>query len=91
MKGLEEIKRYLLAMQDMEEGYQRIIEARFAYLEDAANRLGRKDWLAILISSLLGLALQIGLQGDSTRDFLRFASRIVREFLGGVLYLSYPH
>jgi len=78
-------------MQGIEEKHQGAIEARFAYLEDATNRLGRKDWLAILISSLIGLALQVGLQGEGTREFLRFASHIVRQLLGQVLYLPYPH
>jgi hypothetical protein len=90
-KGLGEIKEYLLSMQNWTEEKQKIIEARFAYLEDASSRLGRKDWLGILISTLISVAIQVSLPGDSTREFLRFAGQIVRQVLGTVLYLPLPH
>jgi hypothetical protein len=89
--ALEEIKVYVTAIKDFSEEQRRIINARFDYMEEAASRMGRKDWINIVISNLLGIAFTLAFNGDSTRDLFRFAGEVFRRTLGTILYLVAPH
>lgn len=88
---LGEIKRHLITSQRLTEEHQRIVEARFDYLDEAATRLGRKDWLNALLGVLLSTAVTLGIGGDGARDLFSFAANTLRNLLGQVLFLSYPH
>lgn len=90
-KALNEIKAYLIKSHNLSDDRLRDIQSRLSYLEEAATRLGRKDWTGILISSLIGIVSTLSLSADSTRDLLRFAGQIVKQLLGTVLYLAGPH
>lgn len=89
--ALNEIKTYLIQAQRLTEEQTKTIEARFAYMEEAASRLGRKDWMNILIGNLIGIVSTLSLSADSTKDLFRFAGHIVKQFLGTMLYLAGPH
>jgi hypothetical protein len=88
---LENIKEYVLKTHELSEAQIKIVDARFEYMEEAATRLGRKDWINIVISGLLGLATTLTFSGDSTRDLFQFAGQVVRQLLGTMLYLASPH
>ena len=88
---LENIKAYVLKTHELSEAQIKIVDARFEYMEEAATRLGRKDWINIVISGLLGLATTLTFSGDSTRDLFQFVGQAVRQLLGTMLYLAGPH
>lgn len=90
-KALNEIKAYLIKSNNLTAAQMRTVEARFDYMEEAAGRLGRKDWTGILVSNLIGIAITLMLSADSAKDLIRFAGQIVKQFLGTVLYLGGPH
>lgn len=90
-KTLDEIKTYLIKSNNLTEAQIRIVEARFDYMDEAAGRLGRKDWTGIFVSSLIGIAATLTLSADSAKDLIRFAGQIVKQFLGTILYLAGPH
>ena len=90
-KCLYEIKRYLITTQQLSKEQQNKVEPRFNYLEEAITRLGRIEWLNILIAQLIAIAIELGLRGDSTHDLLTFAAQIVRQLLGTLLSPPYLH
>jgi len=90
-KALDEIKAYLIKSRNLSGDRLRDIQSQLSYLEDAATRLGRKDWTGLLISGLFSIVLTLSLDTDSTRDLFRFAGQIVKQLLGTVLYLAGPH
>jgi len=61
------------------------------YMEEAATRMGRKDWLSLVIGNLMGVAFSLALNGDSTRDLFGFAALVIKRILGTMLYLASPH
>lgn len=88
---LEEIKAYVMEVTTLTEAQARIVAARFDHMEEAASRMGRKDWVTLIVGSLVGVASSLALTGDSTRDIFGFAALALKKFLGTVLYLSNPH
>ena len=90
-KALEEIKAYVHKTHDLSETQKRIIDSRFDYLEEKAQQIGRKDWMHIVISILLGIGVDQLRSGDSTRDLFLFAREIFKQALGTILYLAGPH
>lgn len=90
-KALEEIKAYVIKTKELTEAQRKIVDARFNHMEEAATRMGRKDWLGLVIGNLLGIAFSLALNGDSTRDLFRFASLVFKRILGAMLYLAGPH
>jgi hypothetical protein len=56
---IAEIKQHLLANMELTGQQQEALNARLDYLKEASERLGRKDWLNILIGTLLGTAIQL--------------------------------
>ncbi len=90
-KALNEIKAYLIASQQLSEAQTKMIDARFNYMEEAANRLGRRDYIGIVVTTLLTVAYDQGFSGDVARDVIKFAGQIFKQFLGTMLYLAGPH
>ena len=81
----------MIKTKDLTETQRKIIDARFDHMEEAATRLGRKDWLEMVIGNPMGVAFGIALSGDSTRDIFGFAALALKKVLGTMLYLSAPH
>lgn len=90
-KCLEELKAYVIKTKDLTESQRKIVDARFDHMEEAATRMGRKDWVAMVIGSLMGVAFSLALNGDGTRDLFGFAALVIKRALGTMLYLTGPH
>jgi hypothetical protein len=88
---LKEIKAYVVKTKELTETQRRIVDARFDHMEESATRMGRKDWLSLVIGNLLGIAFSLALNGDSTRDLFGFAALVIKRILGTMLYLASPH
>lgn len=91
VEGLEEIKAYLKSAKTFTLEQQKLIDHKFDYLVEASSRMGRKDWLVLLLGTLLSTAVTVGLDGASTRDWIGFASNIVRQFAGYLLLPPAPY
>ena len=89
--ALEEIKTYVIKTKELTETQKKIVDARFDHMEEAATRMGRKDWLSLMIGNLLGIAFTLTFNGDSTRDLFSFAALVIKRILGTMLYLASPH
>jgi hypothetical protein len=90
-KALAEIQTYILKTHDLTEVQRRRIGARFDYLDKRADEFGRKDWMMLVLSTLLAVGVDELRNGDSTRHLFAFAREVFKQLLGTVLYLAGPH
>ncbi len=80
--ALTEIKHYLLTIRDTQTEQRQFIEGQFAYLIDAANRLGRKDWLNILVSTLFSTAFNLALPPENVKGMMQLAAANLQWLIG---------
>jgi hypothetical protein len=79
---LDEIKAYLLEGQQFAADQAEAIEREFAYLKESAERMGRKDWLNILLGGLFGLAVTLALDPEKARELMRLAGAVFQSLWG---------
>jgi hypothetical protein len=84
LSGLSEIKQYLLTAHKLD---PELVEARLNYLTLAADRVGRKDWINLLLSVLVNIVIQAALPPDATRDLFRFVGSVLSRILKHQLLL----
>lgn len=84
LSGIEEIKEFLLTAHKLD---PELVEARLNYLAEATNRVGRKDWINLLISVLVGIVMQAALPSETTRELFRFVGTVLRQILKQQLLL----
>ncbi len=82
---LNEIKSYLERLQNFTDQQRSFIESNFNYLIDAASRVGRKDWVIILLGTLVSTAVSLAITPDNTHALLRFAGQMIRQLLSGII------
>lgn len=82
--GLEEIKQYLIDAHKLD---PELIDGQLKYLADSANRLGRKDWKNILISTIFSIIIQGGIAGHSAQEIFQFVWTVLQTVLIHKVYL----
>lgn len=75
--NIREIKEYVLKTHSLTEANIKFVESRFAYLEDASKRLGRKDWLEIAVNVFFTTAISLTFSSESARELFRFAGNVL--------------
>jgi hypothetical protein len=73
---LDDIKTFILEGQAFDAEQAEKVEREFAYLHEASQRLGRKDWLTILLGGLFGLMLTLPLEPERARGLLALAGTL---------------
>jgi hypothetical protein len=84
LSGITEIKQYLLTAHKLD---PELVEARLNYLAEAADRVGRKDWINLLLSVLVGIIIQAAVPSDSSRELFRFVGTVLHKILRSQLAL----
>jgi len=79
---LDEIKAYLLEGQQFAAEQAQFIEQEFAYLKDASKKFGRKDWLRVLLSVLIGQAINLALDPVKAKAVLGLAGTAMQWIWG---------
>ncbi len=82
--GLDEIKQYLLTAHKLD---PELVEGQINYLRESSERMGRKDWINVLISVLVGFILNATVTPDSARDIFRFVGTVLKDILQHQLFL----
>jgi hypothetical protein len=76
--GIEEIKQYLLTAHRLD---SELVESRLNYLAEASERVGRKDWINLLLSVLVGIVVSAALPPETTREIFRFVGQVLHNVL----------
>jgi len=79
---LDEIKGYLLEEQQFAAEEAEFVEQRFAYFKESSTRMGRKDWLNLLLGGLVSLAIGLALDPEKARGLLRLAGVVFQSLWG---------
>jgi hypothetical protein len=88
-RSLGEIRAYLVATSLLTEIRLKFIEERLHYLEDAAGRMGRSDWMNLALSTLVNIVVGVALAPEKVKELLRLAGSALAWVLGGTPIL--PH
>lgn len=79
---LEEIREFLFATEELSAERQQAIESRLKYLEEAAGRLGRIDWVNIFVSTIFQFAFNAIVSTSAVQDVLRMAAQGIGPLFG---------
>jgi hypothetical protein len=78
---LREIKAYIEHTNELNETNRVFLDSRLAYLEDAAHRLGRKDWLNIALGVLVTVVWGLVMAPERANELYHFLSNALYAFL----------
>ncbi|PYS35190.1 MAG: hypothetical protein DMF75_04395 [Acidobacteria bacterium] len=84
VQGINEIKQYLLTAHKLD---PELVESRLKYLIESSERVGRKDWINLLISVLVGIVISAALPPEATRELFRFVGTVLRQIINQPLLL----
>lgn len=84
VKGMEEIKQYLLTAHKLD---PELIEGQLKYLVESSERLGRKDWKNALIAVLFSIIIEGGIAGHGAQEIFQFVWTILQTVLIQKVYL----
>jgi hypothetical protein len=84
VEGINEIKQYLLIAHKLD---PELVESRLKYLIESSERVGRKDWINLLISVLVGIVISAALPPETTRELFRFVGVALRQIINKPLLL----
>ena len=87
--SLNEIKQYLFKIENLSQAHKELLESQYEYLKDASTRMGRKDFLNILIGVLVTQVLTCGIITEKANALLGFAGQIFQWLVGAVNSLSF--
>lgn len=73
-KSLSEIRGFLESTQKLSDAQMADVSSRLAHLEEAVNRVGRKDWLAIAYGTLVNIAFTAALSTEQAKAFIHYAT-----------------
>jgi hypothetical protein len=77
-QNLNEIKQYLLSTQPFSLEQKQYLDARFNYLVDASERLGRKDWFLLVVGTFMNIIIGLALMPNVARELLRIAGTLLK-------------
>ena len=77
--AIDEIRRHLESVVEIQEGQAEYIKGQFEYLQGAIHRMGRRDWLHTAIGVLTTIVMAIG--ADQAQDLFQFAWQQISDAL----------
>lgn len=75
---LTELKSLILESQPLDQQRADFVDEQLRYLRDASDRLGRKDWINIAISTLLNIGITVLMDGQKRNAVMGAASEAFR-------------
>jgi len=85
VQGINEIKQYLLTAHKLDPEF---VESRLNYLVESSERVGKKDWINLLISVLVGIVISAALPPEAIRELFRFVGTVLRQIINMPLLLT---
>jgi hypothetical protein len=84
---LLEIENYLIEKSNNTSEDISFIKDKINYLDERSKRLGKKDWLNIVIGISFKIAVDIGLSSEVAKDFFKLVGTAFGHFLSGPVLL----
>jgi hypothetical protein len=72
--SLNELKEYIIKTQSLSQKEVTFLETRISYLEESSKRLGRKDWVSILIGVLANIIIGLALSPEVAKELFKITS-----------------
>jgi hypothetical protein len=85
---LKEIHQFVERTEQLQDDQKRFLEERFAYFEESSKRLGRKDWLNLLMGALLNTVINLAIPPDKINEIFHFTSTALSQLFS--VRLSLP-
>jgi hypothetical protein len=82
-ESLAEIRSVLLSSQSFNAETLGHIDARLEYLEQASERLGRKDWMNVAFSVITNIIIMVAIPPETARNILNVAGAVLGWVMGG--------
>lgn len=79
--ALRQVQAFLLEHHAVTQDKIDFVSRQIVYLEEASERMGRKDWLNVVFSTLLGIAATLALESQAMRSLFQLAGRLLRTIL----------
>jgi hypothetical protein len=79
---LDEIRAYLLQDQQFAAEEAEFVKRQVKYFKESSTRMGRKDWLNLLLGGLVSLAIGLALDPEKARGLLRLAGAVFQSLWG---------
>jgi hypothetical protein len=81
-EGLDEIRAYITRSTDPSPAQEAQINVTFQYVAEASERLTKRDWKNIFVSSVIGLLITLGTNPDVIHGTLALATKYIVPLLG---------
>jgi len=75
---LDELKKILLESQNVDRQRAELVEQQLRYLKEASNRVGRKDWIILVLGTLIPLGMNVLTDDQKRTQLLKTASDAFR-------------
>lgn len=79
--GLRELQAYIENTHHLDEQKHAFLKSRLVYLEDAAHRQGRQDWLHTAIGVLFTVVMGLAMAPDQAKEIFRFIGNVLEAIL----------
>jgi len=73
--SVNEIKEHVLTTQNLTESSKIFFENKMNYLVDSSKRLGRKDWIIILIGIITNVVISLSFSSTATKELFMVVSK----------------
>ena len=83
-RHLKTIEQFTVKTFELTAAQHTEVKEQLDYLADATERLGRFDWRGLAGSTLLGIALQLGLTPERAAALMNLAMQLLGPFVTGV-------
>jgi hypothetical protein len=87
---LQELKTFIIRTSQAQESVVNQVGLRLKYLEEAATRMGRKDWLGILIAIVFTVVISGFFAPDRANELMGFTAALFQSLYGFVQQLAPP-
>lgn len=81
--SLVEVRSLLVASHNFNSEMLGRIDAHLEYLEQASERLGRKDWLNVAFSVITNIIIVVAIPPETARNILNVAGAVLSWVMGG--------
>ncbi len=82
--AITEVREFLFSSSTYSEAQRKFIETRLQHLQDASNRLGRKDWITLAMGTLANIVVGAAFAPETARELLRTAGALLGWVVGSV-------